>query len=139
MMLRKKLAQPNVVIILLIIQFFPILLLPPESYSPTTQEWWLPFLLAILALIASFQLVFRGAIQLWPWYLVSFSHGFNIISRLMLLMPRASILVDGAVRLNTSYVSLTLLSIFLSALYLLYTDLPEVRISLINRRTTSIG
>lgn len=138
-MLRKKLAQPNVVIILLIIQFFPILLLPPESYSSATQEWWLPFLLAILALIASFQLVFRGAIQLWPWYLISFSHGFNIISRLMLLMPRASILVDGVVRLNTSYVALTLLSILLSALYLVYTDLPEVRISLINRRAVSSG
>ncbi|WP_322791311.1 hypothetical protein [Bellilinea sp.] len=138
-MLRKKLAQPNVVIILLIIQFFPILLLPPESYSPTTQEWWLPFLLAILALVASIQLVFRGAVQLWPWYLISFAHGFNIISRLMLLMPRASILVDGSVRLNTSYVFLTLLSIFLSALYLLYTDLPEVRISLINRRAASSG
>lgn len=138
-MLRKKLAQPTVVIILLIIQFFPILLLPPESYSPTTQEWWLPFLLAILALIASFQLVFRGAVEQWPWYLISFSHGFNIISRLMLLMPRASILVDGVVRLNTSYVALTLLSIFLSALYLLYTDLPEVRISLINRRAASGG
>ncbi|HAD06141.1 MAG TPA: hypothetical protein DCE76_03180 [Anaerolineaceae bacterium] len=138
-MLRKKLAQPNVVIILFIIQFFPILLLPPESYSPATQEWWLPLLLAIFALIASIQLVFRGAVQLWPWYLISFAHGFNIISRLMLLMPRASILVDGAVRLNVSYVSLTLLSIFLSALYLLYTDLPEVRISLINRRVASNG
>ncbi|MFN7036906.1 MAG: hypothetical protein ACK4SN_11130 [Bellilinea sp.] len=138
-MLRKKIAQPNVVIILFIIQFFPILLLPPDSYSPSTQEWWLPFLLAILALIAAIQLVFRGAVQSWPWYLLSFAHGFNIISRLMLLMPRASILVDGTVRLNVSYVSLTLISIFLSALYLLYTDLPEVRISLINRRPASNG
>lgn len=136
-MLRKKLAHPNVVIFLLIIQFFPILLLPPESYSTSTQEWWLPLLLAIFALLASIQLVFRGAVQLWPWYLISFAHGFNIISRLMLLMPRAPMLVDGAVRLNVSYVSLTLISIFLSALYLLYTDLPEVRISLINRRTAS--
>ncbi len=134
-MWRKKLAKPNVVIILLIIQFFPILLLPPEAYVLTSQEWWLPFLLSIFALIASIQLVFRAAEQSWPWYLLSFAHGFNIISRLMMLMPRASILVNGEVRLNISYVSLTLLSIFLSAMYLLYTDLPEVRISLINRRT----
>ncbi|MEW6180868.1 MAG: hypothetical protein AB1522_13170 [Chloroflexota bacterium] len=138
-MLRKKLAQPSVVIFLLIIQFLPILLLPPDSYSPATQEWWLPLLLSILALIASIQLVFRGAVQPWPWYLISFSHGFNIISRLMLLMPRASILVDGVVRLNVSYVSLTLISILLSALFLIYTDLPEVRISLINRRAASSG
>ncbi len=134
-MLRKTLSQPNVVIPLLFIQFFPILLLPPESYSPTTQEWWLPLLLAILALVSVIQLVFRRADQTWPWYLISFAHGFNIISRLMLLMPRASIIVDGAVRVNTVYVSLTLISILISALYLLYTDLPEVRMSLLTRIT----
>ncbi len=132
-MLRKTLTQPNVVILLLFVQFFPILLLPAESYSPATQEWWLPLLLAVLALISVIQLVFRRADQTWPWYLISFSHGFNIISRLMLLMPRASINVDGVVQLNTLYVSMTLISILISALYLVYTDLPEVRMSLLTR------
>ncbi|MEN4010999.1 MAG: hypothetical protein AB1453_10810 [Chloroflexota bacterium] len=134
-MSRKTLAQPNVVILLLFVQFFPILLLPPDSYSPATQEWWLPLLLAILAFTSVIQLVFRRADQSWPWYLISFAHGFNIISRLMLLMPRASINVGGVIQLNTLYVSMTIISILISALYLLYVDLPEVRMSLITRIT----
>ncbi len=138
-MLRKKITQPNIVILILCLQFIPLILMPPDSYSPTTQEWWLPMLLLILALVAVVQLVFRQSVQLWPWYLISFAQGFNIISRLMLFMPKASILVDGQVRINGLYVSMTLISMLLSAAYILYTDLPDVRMSLITRHKQQPG
>lgn len=138
-MLRKKITQPNIVILILCLQFIPLILMPPDSYSPTTQEWWLPMLLLILALVAVVQLVFRQSVQLWPWYLISFAQGFNIISRLMLFMPKASILVDGQVRINGLYVSMTLVSMLLSAAYILYTDLPDVRMSLITRHKQQPG
>ena len=138
-MLRKKITQPNIVILILCLQFIPLILMPPDSYSPTTQEWWLPMLLLILALVAVVQLVFRQSIQLWPWFLISFAQGFNIISRLMLFMPKASILVDGQVRINGLYVSMTLISMLISAFYIIYTDLPDVRMSLITRHKQQPG
>jgi len=131
-MVRKFFVQPKIVILLLIFQIVPLILFPPESFAPTTQEWWLPIMLAVLALLGVFQLVVRRSIQMWPWYLMSFSQGFNIISRLMMLMPRASIFVDGEMQLNIPYVSLTLVSMLLSAIYIGYTELPEVRMTFIS-------
>jgi hypothetical protein len=137
-MVRKFISQPTIVIVLLCLQFIPLMLFPPESFAPTTQEWWLPVLLAILTLVGVFQLVVRRSIQMWPWYLMSFAQGFNIISRLMMLMPHASVFVDGEVRLNTPYVVLTLVSILLSATYIWYSELPEVRMSLFARQTEPV-
>lgn len=134
-MVRKFISQPKIVILLLSLQFIPLILFPAESFSPTTQEWWLPVLLAVFALVGVFQLVIRRSTQLWPWYLMSFSQGFNIISRLMMLMPHASIFSEGRVQLNIPYVALSLFAMLLSAAYIWYTELPEVRMSLYTTQT----
>ena len=129
-MLRQSLVKPSSIKLILILQFIPLVLFPPESFSTKTQEWWLPVLLALMAVIAVIQL-FRHSLALWPWYLLSFAQGFNIISRLMMVMPHATRNDNGAQVFNTPYVVLTALSLVFSAFLLWYTELPEVRLGLI--------
>lgn len=132
-MLRKFLTRPNVVTILLVVQIIPLLMMPPSSYNPTSQEWWLPVLLAIFLIVAIIQLVIRRSTAAWPWYLVSFSQGFNVISRLMLFMPHASKNVEGVSKADWLYIGLSITSILLSYAFIVYSELPDVRMSLYTR------
>jgi len=129
-MTRQQLTSPRVIKIVLFLQFIPLVLFPPSSFQLSTQEWWLPVLLALMGLAALIQIVFQKSLALWPWYLVSFAQGFNIISRLMMLMPHATNTVGGSQELNMPYILLTTLSMVLSAFLLWYTELPEVRLGL---------
>jgi hypothetical protein len=90
----------------------------------------LPVVLAVLALISTIQL-FRQSVATWPWHLIGFSQGFNIISRLLMLFPHATYNLNGAQFFNSTYVILTLISMGLSAFLLWYTELPEVRMGLL--------
>ncbi len=128
---RTILASRKVIVPVLILQWIPLVLFPAESFSPDTQEWWLPVLLALLVLLADCELILRRSLQTWPWYLISFAQGFNIISRLMMLWSHATKTVGGAAVINTPYLALTFLAMGLSALLLWYTELPEVRLGLV--------
>lgn len=130
MTLRQSLARPKIIALILFLQLIPLVLFPPSSFGPDTQEWWLPVLLAVLALLAVYQLVFRHSLTQWPWYMVSFAQGFNIISRLMMIMPHATIIQDGVQVYNMLYIILSIISMILSAFLLWYTELPEVRLGL---------
>jgi hypothetical protein len=132
-MTRKSIAAPALVWVLLIIQLVPLVLLPPKSFSPASQEWWLPVLCALLALAASLQLLIRRTSQLWPWYVMSFAHGINIISRLMMLMPRSTLNVKGKVVLNGLYLLLTVLAMLFSTFYLWYFEQHRVRTAFVRR------
>jgi hypothetical protein len=125
--MRKILADQKMIVLLMVIQFIPLVIFPLSSYAPNSQEWWLPAMLAILAAVAFFQIVVRRVPSMGPWYLLSFSQGFNIISRLMMLMPHATLNQDGKSVFNTPYVSITLVSMLISAFLLWYFELPEVR------------
>ena len=61
----------------------------------------------------------------------SFSQGFNIISRLMMLWPHATKTVGGATVANMPYILLTFVAIGLSVFLLWYSELPEVRVGLL--------
>ena len=130
-MQRRALAHPTVIIVLLLLQFIPLVLFPPDSFSTKTQEWWLPVLLAVLVLWADVELIARRNTQMWPWYLMSFSQGFNIISRIMMLWPHATVTVNKVDTLNVPYIALTFLSMALSAFLLWYQELPDVRLGLV--------
>ena len=129
--MRQSLVNPNVIVAFLVLQFIPLVMFPPASFASTTQEWWLPVLLAVMTIVGIFQLVARRSVAGWPWYLVSFAQGFNIISRLMMFMPHATRNVGGAQVFNAGYVILSTLSMALSAFFLWYTELPEVRVGLL--------
>jgi hypothetical protein len=129
--MRKILTNPQAITTILFIQLIPLVIFPLSSFTMESQEWWLPVVLVILVIIGVVQLVFRKAITVWPWDMISFAQGFNIISRLMLLLPHANRNENGLQVLNTSYIVITLLSIVLSALLLWYTELPDVRLGLL--------
>ncbi len=130
-MLRHKIASRSFIVLLLILQFVPLVLFPPESFSPNTQEWWLPVMLAVLALVGTVQLVGRGSGEAWPWYLMSFAQGFNVISRIMLIWPHATVQVSSANVPNWPYIILSFVSMALSTFMLWYMELPEVRMGLV--------
>jgi hypothetical protein len=128
---RDAITRRKVIVAVLLLQLIPLVLFPPESFSPNTQEWWLPVLLAVLVLLADVELIVRRSTHAWPWYLMSFSQGFNIISRLMMLWPHATRTVGGATVADVPYILLTFVAIGLSAALLWYTELPEVRLGLV--------
>jgi CDP-diglyceride synthetase len=126
-MLRKLLSNRVAIYIILWFQLVPLLIFPTSSYSPRTQEWWLPMLLSFLVVLALVQLIFLKSTASWPWYLLSFSQGFNIITRLMMVLPHATENAGGVQRFDGEYVLITAIAMVLSALELWYCELPEVR------------
>lgn len=131
MSFRQAIASRGVIVAALALQVIPLLLFPPEVFSPATQEWWLPALLVLMALIASAELVLRRSDKPWPWSLISFAHGFNIISRLMMIWSKAVIGSGDNAMVNWGYLSLSFVAMLLSALMLWYTEQPTVRVGLL--------
>jgi succinate dehydrogenase hydrophobic anchor subunit len=131
-MLRKLLSNREVIYVILCLQLVPLLIFPASSYSPTTQEWWLPILLSFLVIVALVQLIFRKSQATWPWYLLAFSQGFNIISRLMMLLSHTVRNDEGVQVFNADYVIIAAVAMVLSAFEIWYFDLPEVRNRLLN-------
>lgn len=130
-MRRNPIFSPPLVIAILLLQIVPFVLFPPKFFSPTSQVWWLPVLLAVMVLIADFQLIVRRSPLPWPWYLLGFAQGFNIISRLMMLWPNASLISGESTMVNWPYLTLTFISMGLSAFMLWYTEKPQVRVALL--------
>jgi hypothetical protein len=112
--------------ILLILQLIPILLFPPSVFELTSQKWWLPAILVVMSIIGCVQ-VFRKSVVLWPLYLISFAHGFNIISRLLMLMPQTT----QTSSFDFLYFVLSVVAMALSALMLWVLELPEARQALV--------
>jgi hypothetical protein len=130
-MTRATVTQPRLIGPILMLQPIPLLLFPPESFRPSSQEWWLPALLAVMVVLADVQLLVRRSPHVWPWDLLGFAHGFNIISRLMMLWPHATKVVGGATVMDASYVGLTVVAMTCSGGLLWYLELPEVRMGLL--------
>jgi hypothetical protein len=130
-MSRRALANRGMIVTILMLQVIPLVLFPLQSFSASSQEWWLPAMLAILVVVADLQLIGRRSTQIWPWHLFSFAHGFNIISRLMMIWPHTTRYVNGVIGMNTPYVILSAVAMTSSALLMWYLELPDVRIGLI--------
>ncbi len=126
-MLRKLLSARVAIPVIMCFQVVPLLIFPLSTYSIDKQDWWLPVLLSFLVIIALVQIFIRRAITAWPWYLVSFAQGINIISRIMMLMPHATVNNGGTQSINGTYLIIAVISMLLSAFEIWYNDLPEVR------------
>jgi len=131
-MLRKILSARGVIPVIMCFQVVPLLVFPLSSYSVKSQEWWLPVLLTVLVFISLVQLLIRKSQAMWPWYLVSFSQGINIISRLMMLLPHATKNNEGVQNFNAVYVIVAIAAMIVSAFEIWYSDLPEVRRNLLS-------
>jgi hypothetical protein len=127
-MQRRPLAARRAVVGILSLQVIPLLLFPADSFAANSQEWWLPLLLAIMVVTADLQLLVRRSHALWPWHLMIFAQGFNIISRIMMLWAHATKTVGATTVLNLPYLAFTLVAMAWSAFLLWYLELPEVRL-----------
>ncbi len=127
-MQRRPLATRRAIVGILILQVIPLLLFPPDSFAANSQEWWLPLLLAIMVVTADLQLLVWRSPAVWPWHLMIFAQGFNIISRIMMLWAHATQTVGSATVLNLPYLAFTLVAMAWSAFLLWYLELPEVRL-----------
>ena len=116
---------------MLILQIAPLIVFPLSTFTVKSQEWWLPVLLTILVVVALVQILIRRSQAVSPWHLLSFAQGFNIISRLMMLLPHSAEFQGGVQRFNTDYVIITVASMLFSAFEIWYVDLPEVRKSVL--------
>jgi hypothetical protein len=107
---------------MLVVQLIALVLNPASVFELTSQKWWLPVLLVIMAIMASIQ-IFRKTAAPWALYLVSFSHGFNIISRLMMLLPQST----SGTHFDSLYFVLSIIAMFFSVFMLWLLELPQVR------------
>ncbi len=129
----RALTHRGTIIAVLLLQLIPLILLPAESFSLKTQEWWLSVLLSLMVLVADIQLILRQSSGPGPWDLLSFAQGVNIISRLMLVWPHATMQVNGAWMPNWTYIVFCAASMAFSVFVLWYTELPEVRTGLLRK------
>ena len=126
-MRRSVLNRPPMIIAILILQVIPLLLFPAKTFSPTGQEWWLPALLVVMVIVADFQIIVRRSSSVGPWLLIGFAQGFNIISRLMMVWPNATIVGETGTSVNWTYLVLTVISVVASVWLLSYTEKPATR------------
>jgi hypothetical protein len=127
-MFRKYITSRIMIPVLLCLQILPLVAFPLSTYTIKTQEWWLPVLLALLTIISLVQILVRRNVASWPWYLLSFSQGFNIISRVMMLLPHATQSGEGGVQAaNATYIIVAFATMLFSGFEIWYGDLPEVR------------
>ncbi len=101
-MQQRSLTHPVTVAAVLIMQIIPLMLFPLSLFTINNQDWWLPMLLAIMVLVADYQIIVRRSVQLGPWYLLAFAQGFNIISRLMMVWAHATVTVNKVTVPNIS-------------------------------------
>jgi hypothetical protein len=128
--MRKVLSLRGLIPFIMCFQVVPLLAFPPSSYSVRSQEWWLPVLLTFLVVISIVQILIRKSQASWPWYLISFAQGVNIISRLMMLLPHTTVNNAGTQVFNTAYFLVAVVAMLISAFEIWYNELPEVRRSL---------
>jgi len=130
-MVREVVTKKPFVSAVLILQFIPFALFPANIYKPTSQDWWLPVLLLVMVAVADIEIFIQKRDVDWPWNLMSFAQGLNIISRAMMLFPRATINSNGNQIFNGPFVAYSLISMLLSALMLWFLEQPEVRMTML--------
>ena len=130
--MRKVLSMRGVIPVVMCFQVVPLLIFPVSSWSVKTQEWWLPVLLTFLVVISLVQILIRKTQAVWPWYLVSFAQGVNIISRIMMLLPHTTVNNEGTQVFNSAYFIIAVVAMLLSAFEIWYNELPEIRRKLLS-------
>jgi hypothetical protein len=126
-MLRKTLSARGAIPVIMCFQIVPLLVFPISSYTTSSQEWWLPALLTVAVIIALVQILVRRTAVMWPWYMVSFAQGVNIISRLMMFLPHSTTKHGEAITINGAYIIISIAAMLCSAFEIWYNELPEVR------------
>jgi hypothetical protein len=127
-MFRRFITGRAMIPVVLCLQVLPLIVFPLSVFKLSTQEWWLPAFLTMLTIISLIQILLRREIAVAPWYILSFSQGLNIISRIMTLLPHATVTESGGgLEANAGYIIIAFAAILFSAFEIWYNDLPELR------------
>ena len=114
---------PTGLIVIAALQWVSILCLPPALLTSISPVLWI--VLAVLFVGLGIMLMQRRA---WARLATIFVQGFNIIVRLLVLLPNvASKAASGQVQVDYAMLGTFLLSMLLSAAVLYYVDLPDVQ------------
>ncbi|NLG29255.1 MAG: hypothetical protein GX557_15200 [Chloroflexi bacterium] len=114
---------PTGLIVIAALQWVSILCLPPALLMSISPVLWI--VLAVLFVGLGIMLLQRRA---WARLATIFVQGFNIIVRLLVLLPNvASKAASGQVQVDYAMLGTFLLSMLLSAAVLYYVDLPDVQ------------
>ena len=114
---------PTGLIVIAALQWVSILCLPPALLMSISPVLWI--VLAVLFVGLGIMLLQRRA---WARLATIFVQGFNIIVRLLVLLPNvASKAASGQVQVDYVMLGTFLLSMLLSAAVLYYVDLPDVQ------------
>jgi hypothetical protein len=97
------------------------------------RELLTPASIASMVVVAAIEVIVRRGTAIWPWTLMVFAQGFNIISRIMMVWSHATVSDSGVTSPNWTYLVMTLASILLSAFLLTYLERPDVRSGLLRR------
>lgn len=110
-------SRPRALVLLAVLNGFPLLAFPPKMLL---KGW-----AAVLAVVVLWVLLGWGLLSYRPWarLLTVFVHGFNIISRLLVLFPNST-LADGSV--NLGLLISTVIAILLSGWVLYEIDKPDM-------------
>jgi len=124
---RQPLYSRLAISLILILQVIPLLLFPPQIYGSGSQQWLLPAVLTFMVVVADINVFLRGGGEIWPWLLISFVQGVNIISRLMMLWAQSSTATNGVTTFDWAYILAAIVSMAMSGFMLWYTEKPAVR------------
>jgi hypothetical protein len=115
--------KSRVVTIVAILQFIPPLILPPSAFTSLNMATiaLLTVVLALFGLLAWGLLTYRN----WARVLTIFMQGFNMIARLLILLPSAAS-ADGNV--NLASILTSVISIAFSGIVLYSIDKSDVEV-----------
>jgi hypothetical protein len=118
-------SQKQRLFLVYVLQVVPMLIFPPIVYSKG-----IIFLGIVLILFVMLGYgLLRG--QGWALSMSIFMQGFNFIVRLLMFFPNAALPQNLGGGLDLAYIGTSLLSMALSAVFLLRLDQPDIRSTIV--------
>ncbi len=113
--------KSRVVTVVAILQFIPPLILPPSVFAvpSLTIIAMIAIVVALFGLLAWGLLTYRG----WARTFTIFVQGFNVIARLLILLPGA---VKSGGHVDLAFILTSVISIVCSAILLYSIDQPNI-------------
>ncbi len=121
----QSITSRGFIALVLILQFVPLVMAPPALLQAFSTQTWFGFGLAAMALVAVLVILGLRTREVWPWYLLAFCHGFNVISRILMLWQNT--ILEKGKGIDVAYLLIIVAAIVLSTLFLWYNELPDVR------------
>jgi hypothetical protein len=118
-------ANRQQLLLIYLFQIVPLLIFPPETLKSGIV--FVGILVVVFALLGYG--LWRG--RNWALSLSLTLQGFNVIIRLLMLFPNAMVRSSEGMVFDVTFITLSVVSIALSAFFLLRLDRPDVRSTIV--------